>query len=56
MREADDEALRRARVFVDTEAALSEGGDVALALRSGASTAAMSSPISARSAGALRGG
>ena len=36
MREADDEALRRARVFIDTEAALSEGGDVALALRSGA--------------------
>jgi ornithine cyclodeaminase len=36
MREADDEALRRARVFIDTEAALSEGGDVALGLRSGA--------------------
>jgi len=36
MREADDEALRRARVFVDTDAALAEGGDVALALRSGA--------------------
>jgi ornithine cyclodeaminase/alanine dehydrogenase-like protein (mu-crystallin family) len=36
MREADNEALRRARVFVDTEAALSEGGDVALALRDGA--------------------
>jgi ornithine cyclodeaminase/alanine dehydrogenase-like protein (mu-crystallin family) len=36
MREADDEALRRARVFIDTEAALSEGGDVAVALRSGA--------------------
>jgi ornithine cyclodeaminase/alanine dehydrogenase-like protein (mu-crystallin family) len=36
MREADDEALRRARVFIDTDAALSEGGDVALALRSGA--------------------
>jgi ornithine cyclodeaminase/alanine dehydrogenase-like protein (mu-crystallin family) len=36
MREADDEALRRARVFVDTDAALSEGGDVALALRDGA--------------------
>ena len=33
MREADDEALRRARVFIDTDAALSEGGDVALALR-----------------------
>jgi ornithine cyclodeaminase/alanine dehydrogenase-like protein (mu-crystallin family) len=36
MREADDEALRRARIFIDTESALSEGGDVALALRSGA--------------------
>ena len=36
MREADDEALRRAIVFVDTPAALKEGGDVALALRSGA--------------------
>jgi ornithine cyclodeaminase/alanine dehydrogenase-like protein (mu-crystallin family) len=36
MREADDEALRRARIFIDTEAALSEGGDVAVALRSGA--------------------
>lgn len=36
MREADDEALRRARVFVDTPAALSEGGDVALGVRGGA--------------------
>ena len=36
MREADDAALRRARVFVDTQAALSEGGDVALAIKSGA--------------------
>lgn len=36
MREADDEALRRARVFVDTPAALREGGDVAVALRDGA--------------------
>ncbi|WP_414474261.1 ornithine cyclodeaminase family protein [Microvirga sp. M2] len=36
MREADDEALRRALVYVDTEAALSEGGDVALSLREGA--------------------
>jgi ornithine cyclodeaminase/alanine dehydrogenase-like protein (mu-crystallin family) len=35
MREVDDEALRRSRVFIDTEAALSEGGDVALGLRSG---------------------
>jgi ornithine cyclodeaminase/alanine dehydrogenase-like protein (mu-crystallin family) len=36
MREVDDEALKRARVFVDTEAALHEGGDVAAALMSGA--------------------
>jgi ornithine cyclodeaminase len=36
MREADDEALRRALVYVDTQAARTEGGDVALALQSGA--------------------
>lgn len=36
MREADDEALTRGRVFIDTPHARSEGGDVALALRSGA--------------------
>lgn len=36
MREADDEALRRARVVVDTPAALKEGGDVAVAIKSGA--------------------
>ena len=36
MREADDEALRRAQVYIDTAAALTEGGDVALALKSGA--------------------
>ena len=35
MREADDAALQRARLFVDTPAALSEGGDVALGLRAG---------------------
>ncbi|MEZ0172493.1 ornithine cyclodeaminase family protein [Microvirga sp. TS319] len=35
MREADDEALRKALVYVDTQAALSEGGDVALSLREG---------------------
>ena len=32
MREADDLALQRARVFIDTPAALSEGGDVAQAI------------------------
>ena len=36
MREADDLALRRSRVFIDTPAALSEGGDVAAAIASGA--------------------
>jgi ornithine cyclodeaminase/alanine dehydrogenase-like protein (mu-crystallin family) len=36
MREVDDEALRRTRIFFDTDAALSEGGDVALGLRDGA--------------------
>ena len=36
MREADDEALVRARLFVDTDAALTEGGDVAVALQGGA--------------------
>jgi ornithine cyclodeaminase len=36
MREADDDALRRAAIFVDTLAALTEGGDVALGLRGGA--------------------
>ncbi len=36
MREADDAALKRARVFVDTSAALDEGGDVAQALANGA--------------------
>lgn len=36
MREADDEALARARVFIDTDGALSEGGDVAVAIRAGA--------------------
>ncbi len=35
MREADDEAIRRARVFIDTQAAKSEGGDVALAIAAG---------------------
>jgi ornithine cyclodeaminase/alanine dehydrogenase-like protein (mu-crystallin family) len=35
MRETDDEALRRGSVYVDTQAAKIEGGDVALALKSG---------------------
>jgi ornithine cyclodeaminase/alanine dehydrogenase-like protein (mu-crystallin family) len=36
MREADDEAVRRARVFIDTEAALAEAGDLIDPLASGA--------------------
>jgi ornithine cyclodeaminase len=36
MREADDEALRRASIYVDTAAARREGGDVALGLKGGA--------------------
>jgi ornithine cyclodeaminase len=40
MREADDAALKRARIFVDTDAATSEGGDVALGLKAGAITRA----------------
>jgi ornithine cyclodeaminase len=36
MREADDEALRRAELYVDTEAAKSEGGDVAVSIQEGA--------------------
>lgn len=36
MREADDEALTRGSVYVDTTAALAEGGDVAVAIRAGA--------------------
>src|SRR3954469_25687239 len=39
MREADDEALQRSLVYVDTPAATTEGGDVALALKSGAISA-----------------
>jgi ornithine cyclodeaminase/alanine dehydrogenase-like protein (mu-crystallin family) len=36
MREADDEALQKASVYIDTDRAKTEGGDVALALESGA--------------------
>ncbi len=35
MREADDAAVRRARVYVDGPAALNEAGDIAVPLRSG---------------------
>jgi ornithine cyclodeaminase len=39
MREVDDAALHRASLFVDTPAALVEGGDIAIAIRDGAITA-----------------
>jgi len=35
MREADDEVIRRASIFVDTPAAITEGGDVAQAIDDG---------------------
>jgi len=35
MREADDEAMLRARVFIDTEAALAEAGDIIQPLQAG---------------------
>jgi ornithine cyclodeaminase/alanine dehydrogenase-like protein (mu-crystallin family) len=35
MRETDDEALRRARVFIDTEAALAEAGDLIQPINAG---------------------
>jgi ornithine cyclodeaminase len=40
MREADDEAVRRATVFVDTRAGMRESGDIAEPLASGALTEA----------------
>lgn len=52
MREADDEALQRAHVFVDTEAALHEGGDVAVAIKAGTYTAEQ---VSGTLAGLCRG-
>lgn len=39
MREVDDAALLRASLFVDTPAALVEGGDIAIAIRDGGVTA-----------------
>jgi ornithine cyclodeaminase len=36
MREADDDAMRRARVYIDTPAALEEAGDITQAIASGA--------------------
>ena len=40
MREADDAAVRRARVYIDTEGALKESGDIIGPIRSGALTEA----------------
>ena len=40
MREADDAAVVKAAVYIDTPAALTEGGDVALALKAGSITPA----------------
>ena len=39
MREADDEALQRGRVVVDSQKAVTEGGDVAVAIANGGYTA-----------------
>jgi ornithine cyclodeaminase/alanine dehydrogenase-like protein (mu-crystallin family) len=39
MREGDDEMMTRARIFIDTAVAKTEGGDVAVALNSGIITA-----------------
>ena len=38
MREADDTAVRRARVYIDTDGALKESGDIIAPIRSGALT------------------
>ncbi len=38
MREADDETIRRARVYIDTDTAIAEAGDIAQPLQSGALT------------------
>ena len=38
MREADDAAVRRARVYIDTDGALKESGDIIAPIRSGALT------------------
>lgn len=35
MRETDDEAMRRAKVFIDTEAAISEAGEIKIPLEAG---------------------
>lgn len=55
-READDEALQRARVFIDTPACLVEGGDVAVAIRNGQYSAdRVSADLRALATGAHKG-
>ena len=39
MRECDDAAVRMARIFIDTDAALAEAGDIVQPLQSGAISA-----------------
>ncbi|MBB4066912.1 ornithine cyclodeaminase family protein [Gellertiella hungarica] len=57
MRESDDEAVRRARVFVDTrEGVLSEGGDIVQPIRSGIIGAdAIQGELSELARGTVRG-
>jgi ornithine cyclodeaminase len=57
MREADDDAIRRATVYVDTRGGMKESGDIAQPLASGALTAsAVAGDLYdiARATGALR--
>jgi ornithine cyclodeaminase len=56
MREADDAAIARARVFIDTDAALAEAGDITQPLASGALTrAAIQGDLFALCRGASQG-
>jgi ornithine cyclodeaminase len=56
MREVDDDALHRASLFVDTPAALVEGGDIAIAIRDGAITPdAVKGDLARLSAGTVAG-
>ena len=56
MRECDDAALLRAKLYIDTPAALTEGGDVALGLASGAITpASIVADLAALCRGAAQG-
>lgn len=57
MRESDDEAVRRARLFADTrEGVLSEGGDIVQPIRDGIiSAASIQGELSELASGAIRG-